>query len=336
MGFWSSIGDAISSAANAVGNAVEDVGNAIGDAASDALDTIGSAIQQGFDWLGDLTSSISWLSGIFKRLGSFFSIVFHLLGIIFLKGALNIAASFFGGLVKIFGGLITGKLALALAGLEDIGSSIGGTILSGLGNLVSAGQTLFYAQNPSRPLNELEKSVLKRVFQDSLALYNIRIVEGPAGLYSLISSDRQFTLDNTIYFKTLPVDSNLDILVHESVHVWQYQHQGVRYSIEAISAAEYYGVNVAYDWEKEINDHKDWPDFNREAEAEIMQDIYIYGALIEDGVTTSGNGAFYDAKLKISTNQFIYPFDNIDYTGFANKAVAEMRGATSWRFSQWF
>jgi len=52
-----------------------------------------------------------------------------------------------------------------------------------------------------------------------------------------------------------------DILVHECVHVWQYQNIGSRYTMDALGAQAVYGAG-AYDWEAELaRGNSDWNDF---------------------------------------------------------------------------
>ena len=67
-----------------------------------------------------------------------------------------------------------------------------------------------------------------------------------------------------------------DLLVHESVHAWQFQHAGPRYAAEALWAQWRLGLARAYDWQREIADGRaEWMDFNREAPAQFIQDLYL-------------------------------------------------------------
>ena len=91
--------------------------------------------------------------------------------------------------------------------------------------------------------------MLRKVFYNSLALYNIRLIEGWSGAFGI--NDRAFTLANTIYMKRNDPAVRPDILVHECVHVWQYQNIGSRYTMDALGAQAIYG-DAAYDWEAEL------------------------------------------------------------------------------------
>ena len=49
-------------------------------------------------------------------------------------------------------------------------------------------------------------------------------------------NNRSFTLGNTISIKGDDPAINLDTLVHECTHVWQFQNAGVRYATDALWA----------------------------------------------------------------------------------------------------
>ena len=78
---------------------------------------------------------------------------------------------------------------------------------------------------------------LAKVFGGSVALYNVRIVEGRSGVFG--ANQRPFTLGNTIYMKRTEPARFADMLVHEVVHVWQYQHLGPRYTADLGAQARY-------------------------------------------------------------------------------------------------
>ncbi len=151
-----------------------------------------------------------------------------------------------------------------------IGASIAGTVILILGTLVSRIQRLLFLQNQPRSLNQTEEELLRGVFDDSLALDNIRIIEGRSGLFGVNS--RPFTLGNTIYMKAYTAP---EILVHECVHVWQYQHFGPRYAAEALGAQLLLG-DSAYNWKAELARGKsEWSEFNKEAQAQMIQEIWM-------------------------------------------------------------
>jgi hypothetical protein len=142
-------------------------------------------------------------------------------------------------------------------------ATLGGAVIVALGRLVARIQ-----RHRARPLTGDERALLERVFRGTVALDRVRIVPGKAGLFDV--NDRPFTLGDTIYLKgrTSP-----KLLVHECVHVWQYQHVGPRYAYEALMAQRRLGKG-AYDWQAELARGKAWAEFNREAQAEFVADKY--------------------------------------------------------------
>src|SRR5205814_3844422 len=103
----------------------------------------------------------------------------------------------------------------------------------GLGTFVALVQKVLFLQRPARALTEAEREMLRRVFRRSVSLYNVRLVEGRAGLFGF--NVRPFTLGNTIYLKYY-LSSLPGLLIHECVHVCQYQNIAPRYLIEALGA----------------------------------------------------------------------------------------------------
>jgi hypothetical protein len=91
------------------------------------------------------------------------------------------------------------------------------------------------------------------------------------------TNQRPFTLGNTIYLKGVDLTERPDILVHEVVHVWQYQHEGPRYTTDALGAQLVYGWNGrgAYDWEAELaRGRTDWAELNKEAQGAFVQHLW--------------------------------------------------------------
>ena len=331
MSFWgtikngaSAVGDAVSDGADTVGDfvddaadAVEDFVNDVGDEVGDVVEAVGDGVNDALNWAGDkvgfLKPVTSWVGGIIKG-------VFSLVGAV-VKGVFGIVGGIIGGVIKIIGGILTWRGSLILEGVGDIFSPIIGTIILVLGKTVALVQSIFYLQGFERPLTKEEKSQLKRVFKASLNYYVIRIIEGHAGVFGLNSS--HFVLGNTIYMKTRTFD--IDLLVHETIHVWQYQQTGDRYASDAIYAQWF--VPDEYDWGREINvrNKNDWSEFNNEAQAEFFQDLWNHGELRDNSGTTTRreNGAFFDADGKKLFGHF--EMNSKDYTSIAIAAVKLVR-----------
>lgn len=308
MGFWDdvgnfvgAVGDAIASGAEAVGNAVESTVNAAAEVVGDVVETAGNMIQDGLNAIGGngpLRGICGWLGGIVSG-------VCKVIVANFIKGAWGLIGGLIGGLIKVIGGVLTLHWDLALRGLVDIVTSSVGGIFSVLATLLSLVQTIIPYKSDERPLTETEKDVLKNVFRSSLALYNIRI-KNTSGLETI------FVLGNTIYCGSPGLNIPIQILVHECVHVWQYQNLGYRYLIDALGAQMIYGRNPknacapgnAYDWIAELNrGTAKWEYFNKEAAAQLIEEIWTDGQLTitELGTTVStidnSFGAFYRKPL---------------------------------------
>lgn len=369
--FLSDVGDAVADGAEAVGDGVETVVNAVGEFASDIVETAGNGIQDGFNAVGNFLGQIPFIGGFIKGfdawLGAIIAGVTNFIGAV-LKGITGIIGGILGGLVKIIGGLITFHWDVLLEGLLDIWNGIAGVVVSILGTLLSLLHRLLPFINQDRPLTKEEKSILGELYQRSLALYNIRI-KSTSGMVQTT-----FTLNNTIYTNAPNLALTIETLVHESVHVWQYQTFGSCYLSEAIGAQWIYGRSTttpcvpgeAYDWIAELNrGTTDWLDFNREAQAQLIEEVWIDGTLTSLGTTETGRGAFFKKEnceamiallvaagpLQPASCSEVFvasdipqtdargiplhcPRDGKDYTPLANDAKIKIRAPWNFRLSQ--
>jgi hypothetical protein len=312
MGLWGEIKKAVKK----VAEAIEAFVNHIGDIIGNAIEAIGCTMHDGLNWLDDKIggkSIFSWLGGIIKGV---FSVVSSLI-----IGVFGIIAGIAGGFIKVVGGIFTGKGSVILEGFWDIFSPIIGTIIVLGGKIIAFVQSVFFAQDFERPLTEEEKLQLKKVFKDELNYYVVRVIEGHCGLFGL--SSRAFTLGNTIYLKTNTF--GIDLLVHETTHAWQYQRTGNRYTSDAVAAQ--WVVKDGYNWEKEIVDRNktNWVEFNVEAQAQFIQDIWKSGELrdIAGNVLERRNGVFFDADNEKNTGYFKVRGTN--YSGIADAAIKTIR-----------
>jgi hypothetical protein len=274
------------------------------DFVSDLVETIGNSIQLGLSVLGDKAGSVpgailKWLGGIISGITSVLTAL--------IKLSASVPAGFVGGLIRIIGGAIAANPKMMLKGLIDIGSCIVGPVIVAGGHALGLVQKIFHLQNFERSLTKAEEDELSKVFHHSLALYNIRLVEGWCGIFGL--NPRPFTLGNTIYLKD---DKALDTLVHECTHVWQYQHLGGRYTMDALGAQAKYG-NDAYRWQEELatRGKSHWMEFNKEAMAQVIQDMYRQNCFPDSAMSfsnpTLGEEAVNSLRRRISfrLSQFI-------------------------------
>lgn len=331
MGFWNDVAEAVTSAADSVADAAAAVANAVGEAVSDVAETAGNAVEDASNAVGGFLGSIvtnipvvgpgaaAGIRGVFGWAGAVVSGALDLAGAV-LKSAAGGLGSVTQGLIKVGAGMLVLDDDTFFAGLRDIASGVLASVLLPTAKAWSLIQAAFYLQAPERPLTAEERALLQRIFRKSVALYNVRIVEGWCGLYGV--NDQPFTLGNTIYTKDSAVDAEL--LVHEVTHVWQYQQTGSRYATDAIGATLTGGD--PYDWEAEIAGGKPhWTDFNKEAQAEFIQDLWLKGERVKAGgsLEATGNGAFYDADGSSTLGRFVAAPN--DHTDRANTAVRVLR-----------
>jgi hypothetical protein len=342
MGFWNSL----KSAAQAVADVVEDVADAVTDAVeevfdsvTDVVESLGNVIEDATNWVADQARKIpgvgKFLSGMFNWLGRSISSTFDFVaGAV--KGVVAIATGIVSGAIKIVGGTLTLNWPSIKKGIIDIGAGVLGGVVLILGRLVDLAQTISYFLQPNeRSITEIEKAMLKRIFESSLAVYNIKIVEGYAGLFSV--NGRPFVLGNTIYLKDRDVVARPEVLVHECIHVWQYQHFGASYVGNALGAQWF--INDYYNWRNEIaRGREDWADFNKESQGQFHEDLYPAGELLVDvnGTITPevGDGVFYDSESRQFPNRF--EFDGNDHTERANDSMEAIRSKVSYRLSRLF
>jgi len=266
-------GDAVADCVETAGNAVRDGAGAAG-AAAGRIPVAGRVVREVVAWAGGLVAGGACVAGAV------------------VKGGLGIAAGALGGGMKLGGGALLVRRELALGGLLDLGASLAGKVLLVLGTLVALVQDAAFLQRRARALTAAEREMLRRVFRRSMSLYNLRLVEGRAGVFGL--NERPFTLGNTIYLKSY-LSSIPGLLIHECVHAWQYQNVGPRYAVEALAAQVL--LPDAYDWEAELGRGKaGWTELNREAQAQVIEDAWLGGSLTAGGQTTTGSGVFFEDR----------------------------------------
>jgi len=115
----------------------------------------------------------------------------------------------------------------------------------------------------------------------ALRYEDVRIAEG--GILQLVfrfNGNRAFAVFHTI---NLPATGrhtrdHLDIVLHELVHVYQYERAGSRYFAEALLAQrrEGYGYGGAEGLHLAHSHGRRLRDFNREQQAQIVQDYFVH------------------------------------------------------------
>lgn len=243
-------------------SAVEGVLHGAGDGVADLVETAGSLAADRLGWIGRA------VAGWCNVLGAA------------VTGVAGIVGGVPAGVLRLLGGLVTWDRRLAVRGVVGLAAPIAGAVILLLGTIVAAVQRMVGAEAAARPLTAEELVTLRGVFGDSLSYRNVRVVQGRCGLFG--TNDRAFTLGNTVYLKGIDLADRPDILVHEVVHVWQYQHDGPRYTADALGAQVVYGWKGrgAYEWRAELDRGRtSWRDFNDEAQGAYVQQLWAEGQL---------------------------------------------------------
>jgi hypothetical protein len=345
-GFFRDLGRGVDIAANAAADAVEAVVNAVADAIADVIEGIGALIAGVLDWIGGLLGQIPvigpLLKGIFHWVSTIVSAAFDFVATA-IKAVINLVSDFIGGIVRIVGGALGGLLAWdagrardsVLRGLGDIGAGIAGAVIIIVAKVVAFVQSVFVLQFGERPLTNDETALLRRVYRGSVAYANIRVIEGFVGLFSV--NPRAFTLAEEIYLKDHDPALEPDVLVHECGHVWQYQHTGSRYVTDALVGQ---ASRSGYSWQAELAAGAvKWQQFNDEAQAQFLQDVWLSGRetaprTVGPGAGAIGGGVFYkddpigtDVEFTVGTTS---------HTSLAIDAITYVRSQVSFRLSQFF
>lgn len=338
---------AIAAVVDAVVEAIDQILTAVVEFVTDLIEIIGNGLGALFHWLADqiendpenphpgTANALRWIGNVITKACDTLATV--------IKAVASFAIDVITGLLRIVGGILSLNGRLILKGLDDIVSGFVGAVVIIAGKILELFQTAILVQQPGRPLTKAEKDMLRRIYHHSLSLGAIRVNDRTAGLFGL--NPWPFTFGNTIFLKGNNVDpadpaAEPVILVHESVHVWQYQHEGSSYIGRALGNAAFESAtNANGGWLQEIAAGRlRWVEFNKEAQAWFVEDVYTRGELrTPSGTATAvstGNGAFFDADGTDSHGHF--EWSSVDHTGLADDAVEAIRRRVSFRLSQFF
>lgn len=135
---------------------------------------------------------------------------------------------------------------------------------------ISFAERLIGREAPAQTLTSSQIQILSKIFHQSVDFTVVILKVGDSHL--LTSTKRAFVMGNTIYLPTLAY--SMELLVHEMVHIWQYQHGGVSYMGESLWG-QY--VGEGYDFAKGIYNGKEWAKLNPEQQAELIEAGYAQG-----------------------------------------------------------
>ena len=265
-----------------------------------------------------------WINGILLGSGTVISAI--------IKSIAGIIGSGVSSILFLINTLISFSIEPALQGLTNLLITIAGGIISILSNLFILIARVVGLLSEGRQLSEDEKNILRVVFRTSLNPNKKRIAYFP------FCHKYFFALHNTIYSPHKDQSIPPHLLVHESVHVWQYHHEGTKYLAEALLAQVQYGIkNIpgnAYDWTAELSRGKtDWGNFNKEAAAQLIEEIWKEGEPCipsneaEPLEVENGCGVFFimSAEEDNRKPRFISKRNHQDYTDLAIESMLMLR-----------
>jgi hypothetical protein len=142
--------------------------------------------------------------------------------------------------------------------------------------IVDLDQSAIGVQGAKRKLTKEERALLFPIFRESLAYDAIEVVDGSAGLLTI--TGRALTMGFTIYLPTYHTPT----LVHECVHVWQFQYRGTRYignsTLNQLDSMTFSRGYKPYDWRPGISAGTSWFALqSAEAQAMFVEDVYTGG-----------------------------------------------------------
>ena len=128
----------------------------------------------------------------------------------------------------------------------------------------------FWKRKSTRPLTAVEKGMLRLVFANGIKnIDRIRIDEKA-------SSVRWFKALAYVLFNTINYHGHCEkgVLVHEFIHIWQYQQYGATYIALALAAQR---THEGYDYGgvERIRQASSFHDFNAEQQGDIVMDYFI-------------------------------------------------------------
>jgi hypothetical protein len=203
------------------------------------------------------------------------------------------------------------------AGLGALGAGIGlaaskgqggwgafGGIVGGLAGIAGGLVVGDLISRDSRPLTGPEKTYAGEIFRNSIDLDKVTITKNSA-----LAAGASRTFKNTINFtdnKFKPNSTDLTddgsphdgmhTLIHELVHVWQYQNQGLEYISSSLVPQAVAGSrgsrSAAYDWRDAAKNNIPWPEWNAEQQAKCIEEYNTaLHRLKTDSYPDDGSGA---------------------------------------------
>ena len=262
--FWDDVVSGVSAVGQAIGSGLRSVGDAVGSAFSWLGERVRDVAQWAIDLVGQLPTRL-------LRLGQ--TLVEGFWGVLsFIPEALQALAS--GGL-RGLGNLLLRRLPdagfWALRLLSRVFDVLGGP---------EALEFVSHLLSRATPLTSSEIRAAQAVLgDDALQWGQVRVAEGGfLHLVFALNGGRAFTSFHTINIPATGAHgrSNVSVIVHELMHVLQYEHVGSLYLGQAIHAQA--TVGYGYGGAQGLRDKRaqgwHFASFNREQQGQIAQDYH--------------------------------------------------------------
>jgi hypothetical protein len=186
--------------------------------------------------------------------------------------------------------------------------------------LVTASATSEPKLPSTRPLLDLEVDLLQKVFGPGIKYPVVRLTR-MSTLIAAINRSRAFTLRNTIHLPAKAYNAMAQypwLLVHEMVHVWQYQHEGWTYAPDALWAQI---AGDGYDFAKGLRQGKSWKKMNPEQQAQMIHEAFRIAYFDTPGALFG----LFNNKACVVRPSAQPPEGFTDYTSVLVDAVALLR-----------
>ncbi|MCP5467799.1 MAG: hypothetical protein H7A32_00845 [Deltaproteobacteria bacterium] len=162
---------------------------------------------------------------------------------------------------------------------RDLGLEIVGAVIYAAGQIVLTVKEIFQQSLDSRGLNSEERAILEPIFGNSIDYDAVKIKTGDAGSFFSDSNAGIAHGNNLIMHankETVGQERYEEILVHEMVHIWQYQNFGVGIFGTSVVDQSINSTEESRDWTKAAPE-KGWNQLKAEQQAELIEQLFFSG-----------------------------------------------------------
>jgi len=272
------------------------------------------ALAGAFDWAGDLWNNVVDFvvdtgGAVLNNIGDFLGSVGGFLkdvaegiwdvaketGEVITENAAGLIKEALGGLQGVLEAVANGEgiagsyvdgIKAAAKGLQDLGLNAVSAAIMNIATFISSIESAMNSAPESRPLSPEERTMLEDIYGDSIDYDKVRIKEGDEGLINMVNKNGAFVLGDTILISSnYSPEQRRDILVHEMMHVWQYQNGGADYLAKAVmsyvngEADPISGKDRGYYYQNDVVSNKPFGELTPDQQAQLIQDAFSKGVI---------------------------------------------------------